>query len=45
MALGLNRVFANQTAARHQAEKGAHSVTNGSNTPAGKPKETGWWKF
>lgn len=45
MALGLNRVFAHQPVAQQPAEKSAHSVTNGSNTPARKPKEAGWWKF
>jgi hypothetical protein len=44
MALGLNHVFANQSASRQLAEKSAHSVTNGSNTPAKNPKDTGWWK-
>ncbi len=32
-AMGLNRVFANQRNAQHQAaQKSAHSVTNGSKT-------------
>jgi hypothetical protein len=45
MAMGLNQVFANQTAAQRHVQKGARSVTNGSNTAAVKPKEADWWKF
>jgi hypothetical protein len=45
MALGLNQVFASQTAAQQYAQKSALSVTNGSNTPAKKAKKAGWWKL
>jgi hypothetical protein len=45
LALGLNRALADQGTTRLPKNKGAHSVTNGSNAPSGKPKETGWWKF
>lgn len=45
LALGLNRALADQGTPRHPSDKSAHNVTNGSNTPAKKPKESGWWKL
>jgi hypothetical protein len=38
MAMGLNRVFTTRVTAQKQIPKSAQSVTNGSNTPVGKPK-------
>jgi hypothetical protein len=37
-AMGLNRVLANQKSVQHTTQKSAHSVTNGSKTPA-KPEK------
>jgi hypothetical protein len=45
LALGLNRALADQSAQKRPSDKSAHSVTNGSNAPARKPKESGWWKL